>query len=297
MGAITITQEDLTLNGPGVDQFMISRSDGAGIPRDRIFKHSGQGKLVISNVSVANGYVSTTNTLAKGGCIYSLGEVVLDHAKVSQCLAKSSAFAAWGGGVYSKTSVTVQSSTLSNNHVDAHGYAVGGGIMTEGNLAMQSSILDSNTATTSSNGYAAFGGAGFAFGSFNAQNSSVSNNTTAGSIFDTGGGLYVKADLTLVGTTISGNTASFGGGVSQFVYYGYARTASAHITNSTISGNHAEAFTGGIISTAATFVMQNSTVAFNTAQLAVLDPDGHYSGPTNLSPGLALLSDALTKRA
>jgi hypothetical protein len=290
MGAITITQDDLTLNGPGIDQLTISRPYGAGIPHDRIFKHSGQGKLVVSNVSVANGYVSTTNALAKGGCIYSLGEVVLDHVKVSQCQSKSSAFAAWGGGVYSKRDLTAESSVISSNSADARGYAIGGGVMTFGTVTLRSSSISSNTATTSSSSYAAEGG-GAAVRGFSAFQSTVSNNTTAGSIYDTGGGVYAIAGLTLVGTTIAGNTASFGGGVAQFVYYGYARTAAARITNSTISGNHAESFAGGIVSSAATFVMQNSTVAFNTARFAVLDPDGNYSGPTNMSPGLALLSD------
>lgn len=289
MGAVTIRQNDLTLNGPGVGELMIARSNDAGIPRDRIFRHSGHGTLTISNVSVANGYVGTIATPAAGGCIYSMGELVLDHVNVSSCTAKSQAFAAWGGGVYSSISVTLKSSTLRNNRVDAVSYAVGGGIMTEGNLKMQSSIIDANTVTSS---LIAVGGGAWAFGSLYARNSTVSNNAAVGSASDTGGGISVYADLTLVGTTISGNTADVGGGISQFVYYGNAMTAAAKITNSTISGNHADKFTGGIVSNATTFVMQNSTVAFNTAAFAVFDPDGHQTGPTNMSPGVALLSDA-----
>src|SRR5580700_7620376 len=75
------------------------------------------------------------------------------------------------------------------------------------------------------------------------------------------GGLYLEyATITMTGTTISNNTANYGGGI----WVGHM--AIAHITNDTIAGNTANMgggvwFAGGVTGV----VLQNTLVAGNTA--------------------------------
>ncbi len=85
------------------------------------------------------------------------------------------------------------------------------------------------------------------------RNSTISSNTSGGD----GGGIYnVGGSLTLIGSTVSGNSADEGAGI-------YA-TAPTTIQNSTLSGN-AASLPGGAISTNSIATIQNSTFAANSA--------------------------------
>ncbi|MBR5415503.1 MAG: hypothetical protein IK105_06160 [Thermoguttaceae bacterium] len=85
------------------------------------------------------------------------------------------------------------------------------------------------------------------------------------SSYGEGGGICNTGTLTITNSTISGNTASGGGG-----NYGdgggiYNESGTLTITNSTISGNTASDDGGGIYNESGTLTITNSTVSGNTA--------------------------------
>lgn len=89
--------------------------------------------------------------------------------------------------------------------------------------------------------------------------SSVSGNTAKWG----GGGIFSEGDITLSGSTISGNsTQHSGGGI-----FGCIRTGALKITNSTISGNTASQWGGGIgiYHAQGSITIVNSTIAANSA--------------------------------
>ncbi|OHB76957.1 MAG: hypothetical protein A2W31_10775, partial [Planctomycetes bacterium RBG_16_64_10] len=105
------------------------------------------------------------------------------------------------------------------------------------------------TGLTISGGVANSGGGIWTSGSVTVISSTISGNSTEG---DSGGAIYAHGNVTVTSSTISGNSAKqdSGGGI-------YAR-GDVTITSSTISGNSAHHHGGGI------YARGNVTVAFST---------------------------------
>ena len=97
---------------------------------------------------------------------------------------------------------------------------------------------------------------------------------------DVGGGIFNDGGtLTVTNSTISGNRASFGGGIS----HGVGGTAT--VTNSTISGNSAD-FGGGIRSLFGTLItVANSTISGNSASFG--GGSSPQTGPASSMKSLA----------
>jgi CSLREA domain-containing protein len=93
----------------------------------------------------------------------------------------------------------------------------------------------------------------------------ITNGSASG---DLGGGIYNDhAMLTVTNSTVSGNSAGFGGGIYND---GYSGSATLTISNSTVSGNSASSWGGGIYNDGghtgnATLTVTNSTVSGNSA--------------------------------
>lgn len=86
-----------------------------------------------------------------------------------------------------------------------------------------------------------------------------------------GGGIFNEVGtLTISGSTISGNSASVGGGVDSNT--NLSGTQKTTITNSTISGNSAMVRGGGVFNNIGPTVIEHSTITKNTA------PGGRGSG-------------------
>ena len=79
-GQIAIPQQDLILLGPGRFALTI---DGNRV--DRVFAHSGTGRLFIDRVSIANGNREEGGGFITGGCIDSDGTVELLRSRVHHC--------------------------------------------------------------------------------------------------------------------------------------------------------------------------------------------------------------------
>ena len=217
MGAISTTK-DLTLSGPGPDLLAISAPAGGS----RVFFSSAASQLEIDNLTVRGGRAPMA-----GGCIYSKGSVTLDHSTLTDCQANyGGGAAAAGGGVFA-TSVTIKNGSL----------------------------VTGNSATfLHNNKYAGVGG-GIAATTVTCSDSTISNNQAN----QEAGGILSLGSVSLTRCTVEGNSARvLGGGIAQV-----GSSAQSSIVSSTISGN--SAMKGGGIYTQAEFYIVGSTIAFNSA--------------------------------
>ncbi len=149
--------------------------------------------------------------------------------------------------------VSFSNMTLTGGSATANGAGI---FAADDALTITNCVISNNVTTTRGGGISFIAG-----GSVTVINSTISGNSAQG-----GGGIYCFSTGTLIidNCTISGNTASQslgGGGVLNM-------SSTVTIRNSTISGNHATGGAGGGITlqnAPAAVTIQNSTIAFNDA--------------------------------
>jgi len=227
-GAIYVVQDDLFVTGPGANALAI---DGGGV--DRVFAHSGDGRLTIIDLTITHGkYVAASyGYVAYGGCLASSANITLTNSRVSNCVA---------GGQSGAT-------------------AFGGGIAARGDLYLLNSVVTSALASSTVDG--AVGGGAYVGGDLQSKYSTISNNSaTSPGTHNFGGGLFTRGNAHVVTSTISGNRSANDAAWAASYLYGNSRTAT--IVNSTISGNVASNRVSGIY-TMIPLTLSNSTIAFN----------------------------------
>jgi len=269
-GSLSVTQNNLTVLGPGRASLQIKPDAGKKFP---VFAHAGSGLLTIGSVRV--GYGLNYDPNIGGGCITSPnGSVRVVDAEVSHCFSYQTAYGAvrGGGAIYAKSNVTIDDSLITQNIATASAsipHVAGGGAFAAGNIFVHRSVIDTNQA---SSGSVATGAAGW------------------------GGGLSAKRSIEIVASTISRNYAGvgqgassnykgYGGGVFALNYYGGSTLT---VTNSTVSNNFSGLYVGGINSSAQTHV-SNSTIAFNAARHGY-----SQTSKSNVGIGLLVYSQAVT---
>ena len=252
-GDISISQQDLVLQGPGADELAIDGNDLYSLRHYNV----AAGTLAINDLAITHGSRSLGATdyfSAKGGCVYSYGAVSLSNAVLSYCTVETTNpdphYFSLGGGVYAKAAFTMTNSsiTLSNAGIAGY-YGYGGGAFTHGPATIDASALGLNYASSAGGGVVTFGGILMSY-------SSVILNSSESS-----GGLYASGgETTIANSTIAQNSAvAFGGAFIQ----GTSSTP-ATLVNSTISGNSATRLVGGLGLTRYPARIENSTIAFNT---------------------------------
>jgi hypothetical protein len=238
----------------------------------RLFAVASSGDLTLDNVTLNGG------SERYGGAIFNYGSVTLTDSKISNSRAHlggaifngsaadltiynstlTSNYADFGGGIYSYYStVTVNYSAIKNNVAFFDG----------GGLYDRAGSVDIEYSTISSN-FSKRDGAGL-----HHRNSSVligystlSSNDTG--FFGYGGGIFDRSGTTdIINSTISGNTASVGGGI-------YNRSTMT-ISNTTISKNAADDG-GGIFTVVGDLALARSLISGNSAHFA--DEIDRYSG-------------------
>jgi len=157
----------------------------------------------------------------------------------------------------------------------------GGGMSNDGGVA----ILRNSTVAFNS-GFEGGGIRNSFNGDFTIEKSAIINNSASdrgGGIRSTSGDPFgrVSASVIVINSTISGNTASIGGGIENSEDRGLA---SVDVINSTIAGNSASKEGGGVDNTIplnedaqSSIVLRNTIVARNTAPSA---PDAHEAFAT-----------------
>lgn len=188
-GQLVSNVNSLTLRGPATP-LTIDAHGASGM-----FAHYGSDTLRFEHLSLVNG------TYAGGGaCVFSQGNVELDHVTVSGCSAAESA----GGGVLALKNLTLESSTLSGNSA-----LVGGAAAANGAILVRNSTISGNSAEAIGGGLYS-GGHAQAGASVTIQNSTISGNEAGAA----GGGLYLGYDaaLSIGSTIIASNVAPAGYG-------------------------------------------------------------------------------------
>lgn len=225
---ITLTSGAITIN----QQYLYLDGPGAsaltidGNSHDRIFNQYqfAVGYLDIEGLSLAHGA-----SAGDGGCVRTGGYVRLVDSAVHDCRAHAYVSDTHGGAVYAYSIAMSYSSVTGNVAESESADAIGGGIYTRVLRADASVVAD---------------------------NSAVSQ-----AAHSNGGGAYITRELDLIDSTVSGNRAAVNGGI---LVNGYGNGGSSMIGNSTISGNIATDYTGGL-ATNSYLEIRNSTVAFNCA--------------------------------
>ena len=234
-----VIDDELTITGPGSDQLTVSGDDSS-----RIFSISSSASAVtISGLTLSDG-----STDADGGAIYANDvDLTIQNSVIQDSYASND-----GGGIFQdEGTLTITDSLISGNSVDDDG----GGIAVEDEVAM--TITDSYITGNTANDDA--GGISHREGTLTITESTISGNTADG---DAGGVLFDSTDdtdaqLQITGSTISGNESfGEGGGVAIEITY-YAGTLD--ISDSTISGNSARR--GGGISLYAEDIEANAVYA------------------------------------
>jgi hypothetical protein len=257
-GTITLTSgglpvtKNLTISGPGADQLSID-GDQALL----VFGIFPEKTAAISGLTIRNAEAGVWNegTLAASNCVFSGNSHGLLNqlgiVTVSSCVLSGNSY----NGLYSEGVSTVSDSVVSGNSY--------GGLFNDvhhgpnkpaagyGSMTIADSIIIDNSGSGVLN-----------YGFLTILNSTVSGNS-AGQGYDGGGissGTFkTPASVTVVNSTISGNSASgAGGGIANY-YWGVT------IVNSTISGNSAGDAGGAIVNYAGGVQIANSTLSGNSA--------------------------------
>src|SRR5215831_5775001 len=250
---ITIAGANATITRSSSQQFRILEVDGPG------------GNLSASALTITGGNANQPG----GGVFNNAGTAVLNASRVDHNTSASGGGIASGPGNAAPPEVTGSSLTLNGSRVDHNEAAEGGpeasagGIVNGGTAVLRGSSVDHNSAAGGT-------GAGiFNHGTMTITGSQITGNTAptdgagnpgmAGGIANVFFGYPGSGVLTMNGSTVSGNFASgFGGGV------GNAPDSTATITGSSVSGNSTAGFGGGVVNQGE-LAMTGSRVLDNTA--------------------------------
>jgi hypothetical protein len=317
----------INLVGPGRDELTI---DGAGATNliEHIAFSGSQAFLSISDLSLANGTyagglaacinASGSLTLTRvdiSGCQTTGGGPQFAAAVIASTLAMTDSTVTGStgttagpgdtrvvlGAVYADTAELVNS-TISGNTITSESggngtnyFTAGGGLYVRGDASITQSTISGNTATTTGTGLDAIGGGVFATGDLIIENSTIDGNVVDGD----GGGVF-KARfsnygdpgtfMTIANSTISGNSAARGGGISS------ARPST--IANSTIAFNDAQNGAGGMIfqpvgADNLQFDFQSTILASNTVgETATLPTDLGSTGNLIVAGASNVIGDA-----
>ncbi len=236
---LPIVRSIITING---NNATVKRSGAVSTPDFRLFHIAQQGNLTLNKLNLTNGSVphDYDQGFFHGGGIFNRGILTLNNSSVSGSASSD------GGGIYNDAhgSVLLNKSTVSGNSASA-----GGGIFSRGKLTLDNSTITGNACSS-------VGGGLYNRDTAILNNSTVSNNSAG----VWGGGFYSQGKATLIGSTVSGNNTSDGSGGGITIFGG-----NMMLTNSTVSGNHAYRYGGGIHNLGK-LTLANSTISGNSAQ-------------------------------
>jgi hypothetical protein len=257
----------VTIEGNGAT---IRRSDTSGTPAFRILAVSPTGDLTLNNTTITGGRAPEHYY---GGGIISAGKLAMAHSVVSNNVAWGigggiaaigqstltisdsvlsgnglwGSYMTYGGGLHigPDAQATITGSHIVGNEVGSYWSAAGGGISVEGRAVITACTISGNV-----NGGSEGSGHGGGISVHHYGEAIITGSTIANNIVDPyfegfsyewhfglGGGLSNHGRTMIANTTISGNQASVGGGVSNSVY------GQLTIVHSTISGNEAKLIT------------------------------------------------------
>jgi predicted outer membrane repeat protein len=240
----TIISNTATGDGGGIFSSSTLTVDDSIVSHNKS-NHGAGLYMAVGRLDVRNGSVVSENTATgSGGGILSSGTLTVTSSTISDNTAY------YGGGIYNWGSTwdgktTVDGSTISGNKAQNRGAGI---CNYEGTLTVQNgSIISDNTAEEGGGGVWNHGG------TLAMTGSTVSDNTAE----EDGGGIWNEGTLTVTSSTISGNLAyRYGGGICS-------DEGTVTVDDSTISDNLSAGPGGGIRNAGGTLTVQNSTISDN----------------------------------
>ena len=264
-GAMSTTADDLTIQGPGAAALAVDAGRLSGV-----INHYGVGTLTIDGLTLTNGYI-VGEEFHGGACVLSAANVAISHSTLSNCYAYMGH--AYGGALCAVGNVTLSNSTLSGNTTKGHFYyyyypgygyymingtSWGGGAYATGRFTITDSTITHNTAVLNPRGSVG-GGIASRFGGQYIAGSTIDNNYAY-----LGGGITILGHygdplgLTIVNSTISGNSAGVsGGGIESY------RLTYTKVHNSTITDNYSAYYCGGLYVYYGAADLQSTIIAAN----------------------------------
>src|SRR6185437_7785080 len=237
-----------------------------------------------ANLTICNSTITNSQAAYGGGIAVNFGNSL---QLTSDTISGNNAYLV-GGGIANQGTLTLTNSTVENN---SSGY-IGGGIASDNTLTVIGSTLSGNQVSGLGGGlfppgYTNGGGGGL----YNSGNATLLDTTIAGNKSGyAGGGIYNSEQLTLTNVTLADNGAYNGGGLANAA----CGCGNVSIYDTTITGNDATQFGGGIYNANGAVTLANSIVAGNGA--GYQDPDIAGTGTTNYT-GVNLFSQAGVGRA
>jgi hypothetical protein len=273
-GELQITH-NVIINGPGAGSLAVN-----GNAASRVFENFASD-VTISGFTVTNGLPPTGDNNGGGG-ILSHGGLTLIGTNILNNNAGGSfppPNAGGGGiGISAGGTLSVTASIISGNE-SQHG--PGGGISAGGTVTVSNSTINNNEGLCAAGGIA-FNDTG---GTLTVTSSTIIGNSVlgcpvsarAGWVLTGGGGIVSSGSVTVINSTISGNTVAEGG--VPATGGGVACFGSVTVNNSTISGNTVGGYMceGGGIRNGGTLTLTNSTLSGNSA------PSGRGGAISNAS--------------
>ena len=271
LGATIAVSKVLKFVGDGAASTIIDGTTGIGA-NVQLFRVSATDGT-FSGLTLQNGNAPGSSTYGYGGAIYASGGVTVSNSTFSGNRAVRSAGAIFafgaviitgstfssntangpGGAIYTGSTIDVTNSAFSGNTSEAFD-AVGGAIFGLSTISVTNSTFSGNKAVSSS-GYSGEGGAIDSAGSVDVTTSTFSDNQA-----DDRGGAIHASDVTVSNSTFSGNIANaYGGAVSS--------SSTLDISNSTFSDNIAHNNGGAIHASGGSVTVTNSTFSGNSAYL------------------------------
>ncbi len=246
----------LTINGPGASLLTVN---GHGFGSVLTFAPGSNGTpSSIDGLTITGGIGSGSGTLGGGdggGGIDNSG----DTLTVSNCVITGNSSTGVGGGISSGAmgdvgSLYVTNSTISGNTASSSGGGVYAAYGT--GITIAGSVISGNTSGS-------YGGGIDSPSHTNVSESTISNNSAVygGGIYGGNIGSQIVTHSTISGNVATGSSTSVGGGIDL--------AGPGTVTNSTISGNSATEAGGGVYSEGAfyigTLTLIDSTVSGNSA--------------------------------
>jgi hypothetical protein len=284
MGTLTLSNATITsATGDGVYNSGTLTLTGDTISGNSTLGVYNSGTLALTNSSVTgNGTSGAFNGgVLNSGTLTATGDTISGNNGTGSGLFNSgtagvfsSTVSGGGGGeVFNGGTLTVAASTVSNGAA-----TLGAGLFNGGTATVSTSTLSGNGNSSTANG-----GASFTFGALTLVSSTLNGNTAAN-----GGGIFNGGTLTATSDTIAGNTANndSGGGI-----YNANPSLTALTLDSTIVGNNTATYGPDIFGAAAGAYnlissgsgMSGITNGSNNNQVGVnplLNPLANNGGPT-----------------
>jgi hypothetical protein len=255
--ALPAIPDNVTITGPGASKLTVARS--ASAPAFGMLNVNGTASQTVglTGFTLSGGL---TNAFPGAGAIaFTAQSLTLTNMAVTN---NSSTIAAGGIGEFGNGSLTLVNTTISGNSG-----VYGGGVYLDYGTTSTTSITGCTISNNVAGGVGGSPGAGVdivGHGSVNITNTTISNNSAP---FGGAVALFLgNATLTITGSTLSGCTAGLGGGAMYFT-----GTGALDITNSTIANNTAGAstsFSGGGIdanNSGAVITLTSVTMTGNSA--------------------------------